>query len=166
MTKKKQTAQTNPEIRRQRQVLLGGGLLLFSLLLLIAFISYLFKWKTDFSTLNAFADRSVVTQNLLSKLGALISHFFIYQGVGLGAFFIPYLMGHTGYKLFFNRPEKKLIQLWAWGFAHLLWVSLTLGYLWTAFPLFSGIIGYELILFVILSKCPYCARPPWEGPNL
>ena len=150
MTKKKQTAQTNPEIRRQRQVLLGGGLLLFSLLLLIAFISYLFTWKTDFSTLNAFADRSVVTQNLLSKLGALISHFFIYQGVGLGAFFIPYLMGHTGYKLFFNRPEKKLIQLWAWGFAHLLWVSLTLGYLWTAFPLFSGSIGYELILFAEL----------------
>ena len=81
MTKKNQTQQNNPEIKRQRQVLLGGGLLLSALLLIIAFISYLFTWKADFSTLNVFADQTIVTQNLLSKLGAIVSHFFIYEGV-------------------------------------------------------------------------------------
>ncbi|MGB1405129.1 MAG: DNA translocase FtsK 4TM domain-containing protein, partial [Flavobacteriaceae bacterium] len=141
MTEKNQSQQKIPEIKRQRQVLLGGGLMLCALLLVIAFVSYLFTWKADFSALNAFADKTIVTQNLLSKLGALVSHFFIYNGVGLAAFLIPYLIGLTGYKLFFNRPEKRLLQLWGWGFAHILWASLVFGYIWDEFPLLSGSVG-------------------------
>ena len=150
MTEKNQSQQKIPEIKRQRQVLLGGGLMLCALLLVIAFVSYLFTWKADFSALNAFADKTIVTQNLLSKLGALVSHFFIYNGVGLAAFLIPYLIGLTGYKLFFNRPEKRLLQLWGWGFAHILWASLAFGYIWGEFPLLSGSVGYELFHFSIL----------------
>jgi len=106
MAKKKQPKLTDPKIKRQRQVLFGGALLLLSLLLTIAFISYLYSWKADFSTLNSITDRTVVAQNILNKLGALISHFFIYKGVGLGAFLIPYLIGLSGYKLFFDVSTK------------------------------------------------------------
>ena len=150
MAKKKQPKQIDPKIKRQRQVLFGGALLLLALLLTIAFVSYLYSWKADYSTLGALTDRTVVTQNVLNKLGALISHFFIYQGVGLGAFLIPYLIGLSGYKLFFNGSTKGLISSWAWGIAHILWTCLAFGYVWTEFPILSGIIGFEIHSFAVI----------------
>jgi len=150
MAKKKQPKQIDPKIIRQRQVLFGGALLLLALLLTIAFISYLYSWKADYSTLGALTDRTVVAQNVLNKLGALISHFFIYQGVGLGAFLIPYLIGLSGYKLFFNGSTRGLVSSWAWGIAHILWTCLTFGYLWTEFPILSGIIGFEIHSFALI----------------
>jgi S-DNA-T family DNA segregation ATPase FtsK/SpoIIIE len=150
MAKKKQSKQIDPKIIRQRQVLFGGALLLLALLLTIAFISYLYSWKADYSTLGALTDRTVIAQNVLNKLGALISHFFIYQGVGLGAFLIPYLIGLSGYKLFFNGSTRGLVSSWAWGIAHILWTCLTFGYLWTEFPILSGIIGFEIHSFAVI----------------
>ena len=150
MAKKKQPKQIDSKIIRQRQILFGGALLLLALLLTIAFISYLYSWKADYSTLGALTDRTVVAQNVLNKLGALISHFFIYQGVGLGAFLIPYLIGLSGYKLFFNVNARGLVSSWAWGIAHILWTCLTFGYLWTEFPILSGIIGFEIHSFAVI----------------
>ena len=150
MAKKKQPKQIDPKIKRQRQVLFGGALLLLALLLILAFTSYLYSWKADYSTLTALTDRTVVAQNILNKLGALISHFFIYEGVGLGAFFIPYLIGLSGYKLFFQGSTSKLVTSWAWGLAHMLWTCLAFGYFWTDYPISSGVIGYELHSFAVI----------------
>ena len=77
MFKKKLTKKTDLKIKRQRQVLFGGALLLLALLLIIAFVSYLFTWKVDFSTLNSITDRTVIAQNILNKLGAIILFFLI-----------------------------------------------------------------------------------------
>ena len=150
MFKKKQTKKTDLKIKRKRQVLFGGALLLLALLLIIAFVSYLFTWKVDFSTLNSITDRTVIAQNILNKLGAIISHFFIYEGVGMGAFIFPYLIGLSGYKLFFNGDTSGLISSWGWGLAHIIWTSLTFGYFWTEFPILSGIIGYEIHSFAVI----------------
>lgn len=150
MAKKKQPKQIDQKIKRQRQVIFGGALLLLALLLTIAFVSYLYSWKADYSTLGAITDPTVVAENVLNKLGALISHFFIYQGVGLGAFLIPYLIGLSGYKLFFNGSTKGLISSWAWGIAHILWTCLAFGYVWTEFPILSGIIGFEIHSFAVI----------------
>ena len=150
MAKKKQPKQIDPKIKRQRQVLFGGALLLLALLLILAFTSYLYSWKADYSTLTALTDRTFVAQNILNKLGALISHFFIYEGVGLGAFFIPYLIGLSGYKLFFQGSTSKLVTSWAWGLAHMLWTCLAFGYFWTDYPISSGVIGYELHSFAVI----------------
>ena len=150
MVKKKHPNPTDPKLKRQRQVLFGGALLLLALLLTLAFISYLYSWKADYSTLAAFTDRTVVAQNILNKLGALISHFFIYEGVGLGAFLIPYLVGLSGYKLFFSGSTQGLIRSWAWGIAHILWTCLAFGYFWTELPILSGIIGFEIHAFAVI----------------
>ena len=150
MAKKNKIKQNDPKLKRQRQVLFGGALFLLALLLSIAFISYLYSWKSDYSTLNSLTDRTVVVQNVLNKLGALISHFFIYQGVGLGAFLIPYLIGLSGYKLFFDGSTKGLINSWGWGLAHTLWTCLAFGYIWTEIPILSGIIGYEIHSFAVI----------------
>ena len=149
MAKKQKINQSNPKLIRQRQVLFGGGLMLVALLLTIAFGSYLINWKSDFSTIGSFTDKTVVAKNLLNKVGAILSHYFIYQGVGLAAVFFPYLLGLTGYKLFFNSKTNHLISSWAWGISHLIWLCITLGYFFPTEILLSGIVGFEINVFMI-----------------
>lgn len=148
MAKKGKPAPTDPKVIRQRQVLFGGALMLLSLLLSLALVSYLYNWKADYSTLDAFTDKSVLAKNLLNKVGALISHFFIYQGVGLASLLFPYLLGLSGFQLFFNRGNNRFASNWAWGIAHILWLSIALGYFFPSQPLYSGIVGYEINLFL------------------
>ena len=149
MAKKQKINQSNSKLIRQRQVLFGGGLMLVALLLSIAFGSYLINWKSDFSTIGSFTDKTVVTKNLLNKVGAILSHYFIYQGVGLAAVFFPYLLGLTGYKLFFNSKTNHLISSWAWGISHLIWLCITLGYFFPTEILLSGLVGFEINVFMI-----------------
>ena len=149
MAKKQKLTKSNPKLIRQRQVLFGGGMMLLALLLIIAFISYLINWKADYSTLGSFTDKTVVAKNLLNKLGAIVSHYFIYQGVGLAAVIFPYLIGLSGYKLFFDSKRNKLISSWASGIAHLLWLSIALGYFFPSQVLLSGIVGYEINIFLL-----------------
>ncbi|MDG1251756.1 MAG: DNA translocase FtsK 4TM domain-containing protein [Flavobacteriaceae bacterium] len=149
MAQKQKINQSNPKLIRQRQVLFGGGLMLVALLLSIAFGSYLINWKSDFSTIGSFTDKTVVAKNLLNKVGAILSHYFIYQGVGLAAVFFPYLLGLTGYKLFFNSKTNHLILSWAWGISHLIWLCITLGYFFPTEILLSGLVGFEINVFMI-----------------
>ncbi len=150
MAKKEKPTQTDPKVIRQRQVLLGGALMLIALLLTTAFVSYLYHWKADYSTLGAFTDKTVEAQNLLNKFGALVSHFFVSQGVGLSSILFPYLLGLSGFQLFFNRSIHRLASNWGWGIAHILWLSIALGYFFPSQRLYSGIIGYEINLFLTI----------------
>lgn len=140
---------SNPKIKRQRQVIIGGGLILISFLLFISFVSYLTNWKEDYSSLNSFFDRSVEVQNILSKTGLFISHLFIYHGVGLASFIIIYLLIISGFKLFFDKKNNTLIVKWSWGILHTIWLTIATGYFIPSEPLYSGIIGYEINKFLI-----------------
>ena len=140
---------SNPKIKRQRQVIIGGGLILVSFLLFISFVSYLTNWKEDYSSLNSFFDRSVEVQNILSKTGLFISHLFIYHGVGLASFIIIYLLIISGFKLFFDKKNNALVVKWSWGILHTIWLTIATGYFIPSEPLYSGIIGYEINKFLI-----------------
>ena len=140
---------SNPKIKRQRQVIIGGGLILISFLLFISFVSYLTNWKEDYSSLNSFFDRSVEVQNILSKTGLFISHLFIYHGVGLASFIIIYLLIISGFKLFFDKKNNALVVKWSWGILHTIWLTIATGYFMPSKPLYSGIIGYEINKFLI-----------------
>jgi len=135
---------------RQRQILFGGGFLLIAFLLAISFSSYLINWKSDFSTLGAISDKTIEAKNILNKLGAYVSHFFMYKGVGLSAFLFCYLLGITGYKLFFQGTTHKLNIIWGWGLVHILWSSIALGYVLVDSPFLSGIVGYEINTFLTI----------------
>ena len=64
---------------RQAQTISGTFLILFSAFLCIAFISFFYSWQVDQSSLTKLTDRSVRSENLLGKIGANLSHFFIYK---------------------------------------------------------------------------------------
>lgn len=129
---------------REHKVILGSFLMLFSLALIVAFISFLFTWKIDYSTLEDFADRSVAAKNWLSKFGVQISHFFMYKGFGVAAFNIAVLIGLTGVYLFFNLKAKRLWSYWIWGLFLMIWFSVSLGFFAEKDPLLGGLVGFEI----------------------
>ena len=155
MTAKKSSSPKVPKFstssaknRRTREILIGGFLILVSLLFFIAFTSYFFSWEEDQSTLNAMDNRSVVSTNLLSKLGASVSHFFIHKLFGLAAFISAYLIGFTGFTYFFDTHKERLLHHWTWGLYYTLWFSLVFGFYSNSFPLLSGVMGFEMTDFL------------------
>ena len=155
MAAKKKTApkvpkfkKDDPQKKRSREILFGGFLILMGLLFIVAFSSYFFTWKVDQSNLTQLADRTVESSNLLSKLGAEISHFFIFEGVGISAFILAYLILTSGLFLFFNVQKKTIIDRWSWGIYYLLLSAIIAARFDQIFPFLGGKIGYELSRFL------------------
>src|SRR5258708_4178803 len=71
----------------------GAVCILVALFLFISFISYFFTWKEDQDKVfkgaaSILFDSNIKVTNLLGRLGAYISHFFIYKGFGVASLFI------------------------------------------------------------------------------
>ena len=73
--------------------ILGTIISLFSVLLIISFVSYLFEWKADDSVLSkeGYTIFNNETNNQIGGLGAQLSHRFIKLWFGISALLIPYL---------------------------------------------------------------------------
>jgi S-DNA-T family DNA segregation ATPase FtsK/SpoIIIE len=118
--------------------------MLFAFFLCIAFISFFFNWQEDQSTLNHLADKSVKSSNLLGKIGANLSHFFIYDGFGIAAFMIAFQIFISGFYILIKQKFAKVIISWNWSLVAMLWISVTLGFLHQKNALLSGVIGFEI----------------------
>ncbi|MFT4576893.1 MAG: S-DNA-T family DNA segregation ATPase FtsK/SpoIIIE [Polaribacter sp.] len=129
---------------RQAHTVFGLFLILFSLFLVIAFFSFFFSWQADQSTLTLFTDKAIETKNLLGKVGAKLSDFFIYKGFGLAAFIIPLLLFVSGLYWLFNIPFRKVVKTWNRGVLFMLWFSISFGFLPNKLFVFAGIIGVEV----------------------
>ncbi len=92
----------------------GAVLLLIAIFLFIAFISYFFTWKEDQDKVfrggsALLMDNDIKVSNLLGRLGALVSHFFIYKGFGAASLLICTFFFVVGTNLLFNR---KVFSIW------------------------------------------------------
>lgn len=133
---------------RQTQTILGLFIMLFGVFLLISFVSYLFNWQDDQSQLADFANKKVTVKNLLGKIGATISHFFIYDGVGVIALFLPILVFFSGLSIFLKGSLKPVRKSWGWGILGMLWFSISFGFLAHKNALLAGVVGYELNIYL------------------
>ena len=153
MTRKRSQPPTFSEEKKQhirkRQILLGSFLLLLGFLMTVSFISFLFHHQSDQSTLELFFDKEVQSQNILNKIGALVSHFFIYQLFGISVFIVPYLLCYWGYLLFFGRVKKDLIVHFSWAMLYLICLSVFFGFYHIDSPLLGGLVGYEINSFLV-----------------
>jgi len=129
---------------RQTQTILGLFLMLFAMFLATSFISYLLNGQEDQSQLSNFSDKNVTVQNLLGKIGAAISQFFIYDGFGIAAVYLPILLFFTGLLVFFKGGLKRVRKFWGWGILGMLWLSITLGFLLPNNSILAGVVGFEL----------------------
>ncbi|MFC2128210.1 DNA translocase FtsK 4TM domain-containing protein, partial [Bacteroidota bacterium] len=129
---------------RQVQSVLGVFTLLFGVFLAISFMSFFFSWKDDQSLIHQFSDKGEVAKNLLGKIGANLSHFFIYKGFGIAAFMIPFLLMMTGSYLLLLINLKKVFKSLNWGILGMIWIATTFGFTDNDLSLLSGIVGTEL----------------------
>ncbi|MBG7612228.1 DNA translocase FtsK [Polaribacter sp. BAL334] len=129
---------------RQTKTLVAIFFILFAVFLIASFISFFFHWQEDQSTLQQFFNREVIAKNLLGKVGANLSHFFVYQGFGVASFIITYKLLFTGYTILLKKPFSKLIISWNWGLISMIWISVSLGFLPDDFAILSGVVGIEI----------------------
>ena len=123
---------------RRTQTVMGSFLILFSVFLLIAFISFFYTWQQDQSIIEQFANKLIVPENLLGKVGASLSYFFIYKGVGVASFCITYLVFITGLFFLFRTKLSALVIRWNWGILFLLWISISFGFVDKKYDLLAG----------------------------
>ncbi|WP_372793081.1 DNA translocase FtsK [Lutibacter sp.] len=133
---------------RQTQTILGLFVMLFSIFLIISFISYLFNWQDDQSQLSNFTDKNTTVKNLLGKMGASISHFFIYKNFGVASLFLPVLLFFSGFFIFLKGSIKRVLKSWGWGILGILWISISFGFLANRNSLLAGIIGFEMNIYL------------------
>ena len=132
------------KMTRQQKVVLGSFLMLLGIGLLVAFISFLFNWQADQSTLQDFGNRELVAKNWMSKFGASISDFFIYKGFGLAAFILASLVTLTGVYLFFDFKLKNLFKFWFWGLLMMIWWAVFFGFFADKNAMLGGRVGFEV----------------------
>ena len=96
--------------------IIGTLSLLISIFLFTAFISYFFTWKEDqdqvLNNQSGFLwnnENNKQVSNLLGKLGAYLSHFFIYRGFGIASLLFCTFFFVVGINLLFNR---KVFSIW------------------------------------------------------
>lgn len=90
----------------------GAVFLLIAIFLCIAFISYLFTWKEDQDKVfrgGLLFNNEIEVSNLLGRLGAVVSHFFIYKGFGIASMLISTFFFVVGTNLLVNR---KVFSIW------------------------------------------------------
>lgn len=140
----KKISKASLKLNRQQKVVLGSFLMLLGLALLVAFISFLINWQADQSTLNQFGNREIEAKNWLSKFGAAVSDFFIYQGFGIASFIFAFLVSLSGIYLFFNLKNFKLGNYWFWGILVMVWLSIFFGFFVEINAMLGGRVGFEV----------------------
>ena len=147
---KKSSSEDNIPIKFQNQhkVVFGFFLILFSVALLAAFISFFINGQADQSAVNALTDRAEVAENWLGKVGAFFADIFIYRGFGIASFVLVILFFLTGAYLVMGLPLKKLKSTWFWNLYAIIVLSIVLGFFFTSLPELGGVIGFEMNLFL------------------
>ncbi len=122
--------------------------MLLGVFLLVSFVSYLFNWQEDQSQLAHFTDKKITVKNLLGKIGASISHLFIYNGVGIIVLYFPILLFFSGMLIFLKGNLRRIRKSWGWGILGMIWFSTTFGFFAHKNALLAGVVGYELNMYL------------------
>ena len=68
------------QMSRRHKFIVGILFILFSIALLLSFISYFITGNADQSAVSHLTNRSLSAENWLGKIGAYLADFFLYQG--------------------------------------------------------------------------------------
>ena len=143
-TTQKRFSKFNFTLTNSQRLVMGSFLVIIGILLFIALLSYLFTGESDQTILGDFTNRSIETNNWLSKVGAWISHLLIYKGFGISSFLFSGLLLLTGISVLANSSKKRLWRNWFWGTLIIIWGALVFGFAFETAPKLGGTIGFEL----------------------
>lgn len=161
-SKKKRSFKIDIPFLRDRRFQLSVGffLLLFSVFIFLACVSYLFTGKMDQSVVEAFFDQNETVKSLgqeagnwMKLLGALVAHKLIFSWFGIAAFLIPPLLFIFGYRVIWGKALIRLPRAIAFTLFFLVWISLLMGSMIkgdesiSEWSFYSGGLGYQLSIF-------------------
>lgn len=143
---------------RRLHLSIGFVLLVSSLFLLTAFISYLFTGQADQSLIGAVDDEGVKAtgqeaENWLGLMGAIASHHFMFRYFGIASYLIPPLLFLLGFKIVFSKEILSISRSFVFVSFFLVWISMFLGYIMfssdqvSSWGFLVGGAGYELAIF-------------------
>ncbi|MDF1674019.1 MAG: DNA translocase FtsK 4TM domain-containing protein [Vicingaceae bacterium] len=123
---------------------IGLFLLVTAAFLLFAFSSFLFTWQVDQNIIaNHWNNPDIQVENWLGKLGAYVSHQFIFNGFGVSSFLFVYLTFILGFKILFKVTLLPIGKSFKYSIFSVLWISVTLSYLLPSSPILGGSLGYQ-----------------------
>ncbi len=149
--KKKETTSTSTQkiyISKQQKIVFGAMLILFSVALLLAFISFFIHGQQDQSAVQEITNRGELVQNWLGKFGALLADMLVYEGFGVASFILVRLFFLSGLYLVVGIPVRKLKNIWFWDLFAIIILSILFGFFASSLPELGGTVGYELNLFL------------------
>jgi S-DNA-T family DNA segregation ATPase FtsK/SpoIIIE len=136
------------QITKQQKIVLGCLLVLFSIALLMAFVSFYLYGQEDQSAVQELANRNESVQNWSGKVGAFLADLIVYKGFGLASFLFVRLLMLSGIYLIVGIAARKLKAIWFWDLFAIIIISILFGFFATSLPELGGVVGYELNLFL------------------
>jgi len=129
----------------------GLFLLLFSLFLVIGFVSHLFNWQTDYDKvkdapfLDFIGDQRLHMDNVMGKFGALFAFIFFHNWFGIAAFLIPLCLFVLAFRMFFGINLLPIKRTLTYSLFAIIFISLSCAFLFSDDKLIlSGGFGYTL----------------------
>ena len=136
------------KLNSSQKLFVGSTLIVISFIFLISFTSYFFTGNTDQSELVNFSNGNAQVDNWMSKIGAFLADLLLYKGFGISSYIIPLLIFISGIFVFFDSNKTRLVKHWFWGVLIMLWISLLFGLININNGIYSGIIGFEINVFL------------------
>jgi S-DNA-T family DNA segregation ATPase FtsK/SpoIIIE len=137
--------------KKRSKTILGAILILFSFYFFLACFSYIFTWTADQDRVlnKSLVDFLMETNeepvsNWFGKMGAWVSHLFIYRWFGISSFVFPFLLFIVGFKwmlaiqLF---PLKRTIFV---SLVLMIWSAIFLGFFASAVNYIGGSFGFHI----------------------
>ena len=136
------------KLNSSQKLFIGSSLIVLSFVLFLSFTSYFFTGVSDQSTLEKFVERDVITENWMSKIGAYIADLFLHKGFGISSYIISFLTFLSALFVLLGSNKTKLTRHWFWGLLIMVWMSILFGLIDLSSGKFSGIIGFEVNIFL------------------
>jgi len=133
----------------------GFFLILLSIFLLFAFISFTFSWWIDQDKVNVLnwsqIGKRIGIENWTGYAGAYLSKLMIHDGFGISSFLILFFIFIGGFKLLFRRELLSINKTFWHSTIIILWLSVTLGLLFkdSNYAVLGGVFGYQINLILI-----------------
>jgi S-DNA-T family DNA segregation ATPase FtsK/SpoIIIE len=127
--------------------IMGVFFILFSLFLLLSFVSHiinLWGFETDQDILQSKswkwykANNVQSTANLMGYIGAWFGHLFIHKWFGIASFVLIFSFFTLGTKFLFNWQMYPLPKILRYTFFIVVWISLTMGFVFHSHNIFMG----------------------------
>jgi S-DNA-T family DNA segregation ATPase FtsK/SpoIIIE len=134
-------------------VVLGLIMICVSIVLFLAFVSFVFNWKQDFDLVQLestklLKDTSITASNLLGKIGARLGNYFIYSNFGIASILFPFYLFISGIQYLTKEHVLKLRRLFMNSVFLCLWLSTTLGMIFSNSSIIGGYNGLTVSSFL------------------